>query len=226
MTEVRTVRHAAVSLALHEVHAGTGEPLLLLHALGSSSAEWDDVAGAWRGPVFALDFAGHGGSGWRPGAAYVPELFAADADAALSALGACRIAGAGIGAYVALLVAGARPDVVRAALLLPGAGLDGGGPLPDAAQVPAYRAAFDAMAEAAGAPGAAAASGYDPMVRCCEWDIRPPDYARAVAAGARQLILGEDGAPRPPWWKAVAETPGVARVSADRRAALASLARF
>ena len=121
---MRMIRHGHVSLALHELQSGAGEPLLLL---GDTTRE----GVTWPGPLFALDFAGQGASDPRPGGAYTPELHAADADAALAAIGRCRIAGAGIGAYVALLLAGARADDVPAALLLPGLGLEGAGPLPD-----------------------------------------------------------------------------------------------
>ncbi|MEW6272124.1 MAG: alpha/beta hydrolase, partial [Thermodesulfobacteriota bacterium] len=119
MTVPRQIVHGQLRLALHELRRGDAPRLLLLHALGESSRCWGEQAAAWPGGVVALDFAGHGGSAWRPGGAYTPELFAADVDAALAALGPCSLAGSGLGAYVALLVAGARPALVPAALLLP-----------------------------------------------------------------------------------------------------------
>jgi pimeloyl-ACP methyl ester carboxylesterase len=206
-----SVRHGAVTLALHALgDDGGAPPLLLLHALGGRGADWRDVAGVWPGPVYALDFSGHGASGWRPGGAYTPELLAGDADAALACLGACCVAGAGIGAYVALLLAGGRPELVRAALLLPGAGLDGGGPEPDRGRpLP---------------PALAAGAGCDPMVAWCDTDVRPVVYAEAFAAAAERLVLAEDGTPRPPWWRALAAVPGVSRTTLDRRAALGVLA--
>ncbi len=207
MSAVRRIRHATLDLALHEVQAGTGVPLLLLHELGGASGTWasDGLDGA--GPVFALDFVGHGDSEWRPGGGYTPELFAADADAALAALGPCRIAGTGLGAYVAVLLAGARPELVPAALLLPGRGLDGGGP------EPGHGSRFDDRAPV---------EACDPLVRACELDVRPPDYATAFAEAARSLWLLEDDRARPPWWQAVAGTAR-ARVVRDRRAAFAGL---
>lgn len=207
---VRRIPHGTITLALHQLRAGDGEPLLLLHELGGASGSWAAAVEPWPGAVFALDLAGHGASEWRPGGAYTPELFAADVDAAVAVLGPCRVAGAGLGAYVALLVAGARPDLVAAALLLPGRGLDGGGPLPDPAR------AVPAGMESGG-------SGSDPMVRACETDVRPVDYARAFARGARQLLLAEDGSARPPWWHGVREAPGVRSVPADPAVALRSL---
>jgi pimeloyl-ACP methyl ester carboxylesterase len=206
-----SIRHGAVTLALHPLRdGGAAPPLLLLHELGGTSFDWHDVAGAWPGSVHALDFSGHGVSGWRPGGAYTPELLAADADAALGRLGESCVAGAGIGAYVALLLAGGRPHLVQAALLFPGAGLHGGGSEPDPSRpLP---------------PALAAGAACDPMVAWCDTDVRPVAYAEAFAAAARRLVLAEDGGPRPPWWRALAAVPGVARTTLDRRAALGTLA--
>ena len=50
-----------------------------------------------------------------------------DADVALAHLGAATVLGRGLGAYVALLIAGARPHLVRGAVLCDGPGLAGGG---------------------------------------------------------------------------------------------------
>ena len=54
----------------------------------------------------------------------------ADADAALARLGRATLLGRGLGAYVALLLAGARPKPVRGAILCDGPGLAGGGSRP------------------------------------------------------------------------------------------------
>jgi len=210
MTGARRIAHGDVPLALHARRADAGGPLLLLHALGGSSADWGVEVDAWPGPVFALDFAGHGESAWRPGGAYTPELFAADADAALAVVGPAAVAGAGLGAYVALLLAGTRPALVSAALLLPGRGLDGGGPRP-AGRVFAGVATTDA-------------TGHDPMVASCEIDVRPPDYARAFGDAARALFLAEDDGVRPQWWEALRNVPNVRRIRGDRVAAFAALA--
>ncbi len=204
MTAARRFSHGELTLALHELRAGSGTPLLLLHQLGGSSAEWGAPPEGWPGPIFALDFAGHGQSERRAGGAYVPELLAADADAALELVGPCRIAGAGIGAYIALLLAGARPERVPAALLLPGRGLDGGGALPDPVRGRTFIATVDARPE----------GGTDPMVWTCDSDPRPPDYALAFASTARRLLLAEDGGLRPPWWEAIRELSVARRVAA------------
>ena len=125
------VTHARTALELHELSQRDGPALLLLHALGGSSADWSEVPALWPGRVYALDFSGHGRSEWVRGGVYLPELLAGDADTAIAEVGAAAIAGAGIGAYVALLLAGGRRASVPAALLLPGRGLEGGGAAPD-----------------------------------------------------------------------------------------------
>jgi pimeloyl-ACP methyl ester carboxylesterase len=212
MTMARRFSHGELTLALHELRGGSGASLLLLHQLGGSSADWGAPPEGWPGPVFALDFAGHGGSERRSGGAYVPELLVADADAALEVLGPCRLAGAGIGAYVALLLAGARPERVPAALLLPGRGLDGGGPLPDPRR---GRTFISATADADGGP--------DPMIWSCDADPRPPDYALAFAGAARRLLLAEDGGPRPPWWEAIGAASVARRLTLDVASPFAAL---
>ena len=211
MTAMQSVMHGETALALHTLRPGS-DGLLLLHELGGASTDWSGVFEAWPGAIHALDFAGHGRSGWRRGGTYTPELFAADADAALAELGPCHVVGAGLGAYVAVLLAGARPALVPAALLLPGAGLDGGGAVPDPARRPPVT--LDAEAER---------STFDPMVRFCGHDIRPPGYASEFARAARRLFLVEDGGERPPWWQAARDVPGARRVQATTAEAIARL---
>jgi pimeloyl-ACP methyl ester carboxylesterase len=196
MIELPPLRHERVSIAFYQLRAGEGGALLCLHALGGSAADWAGAAEAWRGPVYAVDFSGHGRSGRVAGGAYSAELLVGDADAALARLGEATLAGAGIGAYVALLLAGARPDHVPGALLAPGAGLSGGGALPDAQRE------LDAELGAPRDPRERAPS--DPWLAQLEKDIRPVDYAALFAARARRLLLLEDGSDRPPWWEAVA----------------------
>jgi pimeloyl-ACP methyl ester carboxylesterase len=212
MTATRSIVHGDTSLALHTLRGGS-DGVLLLHELGGTSTDWQEVVERWPGAVHALDFAGHGRSDWRRGGGYTPELFAGDADAALAVLGPCHLVGAGLGAYVALLLAGGRPALVPAALLLPGAGLDGGGAVPD----PARRPALPSVPEAT-------SSGCDPLTRLCEHDLRPADYARAVARDARRLLLAEDAGARPPWWEAMRDAPGARPVPARLGDALAQLA--
>ena len=206
------LRHGRVSIALHELRHASGTPLLCLHALGGSAADFRGAAALWPGPVFALDFAGHGSSDPLRGGAYYPEALAGDADAALAHVGAAHLAGAGVGAYVALLLAGGRPELVPGALLLPGAGLDGGGAEPDFATE-----TLESWNDLPPLPGC------DPAVRRLERDIRPPEYAASFALAARRLLLADDGAPRPPWWAAASQSPSAAPAPTELARALALL---
>ncbi|HEX2484121.1 MAG TPA: alpha/beta hydrolase [Myxococcota bacterium] len=208
--------HGRVKLALHPLRESAGPALLCLHAVGGSGLDFAGAAAHWPGPVFGLDFSGHGDSEPLRGGAYAPEVLAGDADAALAHVGPACLAGSGVGAYVALLLAGARPDLVPAALLLPGPGLAGGGPSPDHAGRAAPRWVED---------GAAAPPGSDPAVRRLEWDLRPPDYADAFARAARRLLLADGGDAPPPWWEAVRASPTAQAAPGDVAGALAQLAR-
>ena len=210
--------HGRITLELHELARGTGPALLLLHALYGCSDDWGQAPAAWPGPVYALDFAGHGKSDWVPGGVYYPENLAADIDAALHHIGGAAIAGAGLGAYLGLLVAGARPDLIPAALLLPGAGLDAGGALPD----------FDAPLQSAArsARGEPAEHHADPSVRLLDIYVRPLEYVAPFAQAARRVLLAEDGSPRPPWWEAARRSPSAEVVASDLRVALQRLANL
>jgi len=213
---VAPLRHGRVSLALHRLREGEGTPLLLLHGLRGSSADWQGAAAEWPGPVLALDFSGHGGSGWVRGGAYSPELLVGDADAALAQAGPLAVAGAGLGAWVALLLAGARSEGVRAALLLPGPGLCGGGALPD----------FDSEVALPPPDPEPLARGWDPAVAVLEEDVRPVDYAAAMAAASQRLLFVEAGSEPPPWWQAARQAPSAELPAADLATALPRLEAF
>ncbi len=122
------LRHVRVDLALHRLRDGTGHPLLLLHALGEHTPDAVPAAAShWPGPVWGLDFTGHGGSSVPAGGGYTPEALASDADAALEHIGPATILGRGLGAYAGLLLAGSRPRLVRGLVIVDGPGFDGGG---------------------------------------------------------------------------------------------------
>jgi pimeloyl-ACP methyl ester carboxylesterase len=218
---VRKLASGRGEIALHELKRGTGPALLALHALGGCARDLAPLAASWPGRVVALDLPGHGDSAWARGGSYSPELCAAAADDALAETGDAFLAGAGLGAYVALLLAGARAARVPGALLLPGRGLEGGGPAPRPDQAVEVRSA-DAlrMLEARGARERAA---FDPMLRACETDPRPPEYARAFADAARRLVLVDDGSARPPWWEAARAAARAEAAPSDPAAALQRL---
>ncbi|MCB0963262.1 MAG: alpha/beta hydrolase, partial [Acidimicrobiales bacterium] len=185
-----------------------GRPLLLLHGLGERTPdrapEW---TASWPGPVVGLDLTGHGRSTRPAGGGYTAELLMADVDAALAELGSATIVGRGLGGYVALLIAGARPDLVRGIVIADGPGLAGGGPTPHSPAVLAPPAAATPRDDDPSAP--------DPMALVeLTRDIRPDDYATTYARQALQFSglevpLAVAAVVRPSWLAAVADEPGV-----------------
>ncbi len=203
------LRHSRVSLALHRLREGSGRPLLLLHGLGERTpgAPPPETL-VWPGPIFGLDFTGHGASSIPRSGGYTAEALMGDADTAVRHIGRATLLGRGLGAYVALLLAGARPGEVRGAILRDGLGLAGGGPSPGTPQIPFAnpRATDDppdpfALAELSN-------------------DVRPPDYATAFLRQAIELSglerpLSVCCAERPEWLAAVAGEPGALETSVD-----------
>jgi pimeloyl-ACP methyl ester carboxylesterase len=212
MTGTAHLTHNRVTLALHHLRGGDGRALLVLHGLGERSPSavpaW---AEGWAGPVAALDFTGHGESTVPRGGGYTSEILLADADIALAALGTATVVGRGLGAYIALQLAGARPRDVVGAILCDGPGL-AGGPTEPTSQ------SYVSLGGHRGVP--------DPYALVeLGRDLRPPDYATSFVRLALQ------GSPldepitvtaryRPAWLEAVAAEHGVG--SATLPAALAA----
>jgi pimeloyl-ACP methyl ester carboxylesterase len=200
------VVHNKASLALHTLRAGAGRPLLLLHGLGERTP--DDLprwAGGWPGPVLGLDFTGHGRSTVPAGGGYTAEILMADVDTVLASVGEVSIVGRGLGAYIALLIAGARPELVRGIVLADGPGIVGGGVVPGTAFVSAL-GDFD--------PRAPDPNALFELSR----DVRPPDYAQEYVRQVMQFS-GLDrpivvaAVNRPEWLAAVVSEPGVVETS-------------
>lgn len=209
MSAVRLL-HSRVQLALHRLRDGPGRALLLLHGLGERTpAAAPPECDAWPGPVFGLDFTGHGASALPRGGGYTAECLMGDADTALRHLERATLVGRGLGAWVALLLAGARPQGVRGAILRDGLGLAGGGPSPGTPRIP-----FPNPAPAGGGPP-------DPFALAeLSGDVRPPDYATAFLRQAIELSglerpLSVCCAERPEWLAAVAGEPGALETSFD-----------
>lgn len=199
-----TLTHNRVELALHLLRDGdpTHHAVLLLHGLGEASPttapDWTD---SWAGPVWALDFTGHGESTVPRGGGYSAEILLADADVALAHTGPATVVGRGVGAYVALLVAGARPTLVRGAVLLDGPGLWGGASGPTSASYPILDPA----------PGATP----DPFALLeLSRDLRPRDYAAlfvrlALEGSGLDEPITVVATVRPPWLDSVVQEVGV-----------------
>jgi pimeloyl-ACP methyl ester carboxylesterase len=207
---ITMLRHGKVHLALHHLRGATthgGRPLLILHGLGEAAPRtvptWADN---WPGPVAALDFTGHGRSTIPRGGGYTAELLLGDADAALAALTeedperSITVVGRGLGAYIALQLAGARAPQVRGAILLDGPGLAGG------PTGPTSQSFFSLPASAAPPdPYALVELGRD---------LRPPDYATlfvrlALAGSDLDEPIAVSSVFRPEWLDAVARELGV-----------------
>jgi len=212
------LRHGKIALALHELRRPDESRLpelrlLRLHGLGQASpARVPDALAPWPGPIYALDFTGHGASTMPRGGGYTAELLMADADTALEHLGSATVCGCGLGAYVALLLAGARPKAVRGAILCDGPGLSGGGPQP---LLPLLPAIDD---RETGPPDPFA------LVELAR-DLRPPDYATAFVRqtthlSGREPAIAVCARQRPEWLAAVIEEPGVELRTLDEALAL------
>lgn len=207
---ITMLRHGKVELALHHLRGATadgGRPLLILHGLGESSPDrvplWADT---WVGPIAALDFTGHGASTIPRGGGYTAELLLGDADAALNALTdgdatrSITVVGRGLGAYIALQLAGARAAQVHGAILLDGPGL-AGGPTGPTSQ------SFFSLPSSDHSP--------DPYALVeLGRDLRPPDYATlfvrlALAGSDLDEPIAAASIFRPEWLDAVAREHGV-----------------
>lgn len=212
----RHVVHNRIRLALHTLRAGGGRSLLILHGLGEATpAAIPPWLAEWPGPIHGLDFTGHGDSDVPTGGGYTAELLIADTDAALAALGETTVYGRGLGGYVGLLAAAARPELVCGLIIDDGPGLSGGSPAP-------------------GSPVAARAFGVGAGATPDPWalfelarDVRPPEYALtmlrlAVARSRLDEPVTVVARRRPPWLAAVADDP--AALIGDLASALAMYA--
>lgn len=207
--ETVSLVHNQVRLALHRLRdrrdAGT-RPLLVLHGLGERAP---DSAPAyldpWPGPIWGLDFTGHGASSVPSGGGYTAEILMADAYVALAHLGPSTVVGRGIGAYVGVLLAGARPEVVRGVLLTDGPGLVGGGIRPASPYV--------------ALPERSTGEPPDPLALFeLSRDPRPPDYVLDFVRPLLQespletpIVVASVN--RPEWLAAVVAEPGVVEAS-------------
>lgn len=196
------LQHNRIMLALHHIREGVGRPALLLHGLGESAAQMAKMPFAWDGPVWALDFTGHGESTVPRGGGYSAEILMADVDIALRHIGEATIVGRGLGGYIAFLIAGARPHLVKGAVIVDGPGLSGG-----AIHATSSTEIISAGDRVGHAP--------DPwaMIELSR-DARPPNYAitfarLATASSSLDDPIAVTTRVSPPWIEAISAEPGV-----------------
>lgn len=204
---VRMLAHNRVRIALHQLSDAPGPPLLVLHGLGEHTAMPRDPWSGWSGSIYGIDFTGHGQSTVPAGGGYTAEVLMSDVDVALAEIGPATILGRGLGGYVGLLVAGARPDLVLGVVIDDGPGLAGGGSGPPSGTW--Y------------APSGVDGRAPDPFALFeLSNDVRPADYVTGfvhllMANSAMDQPLVVTARTRPPWLAAVAAEPGVVVTSAD-----------
>ncbi len=104
----------------YEIH-GQGEPLLLIHGLGSSSQDWEMQLSEFSNhfQVITIDLRGHGRSSKPPGPYSIP-LFAEDTIRLIRALDltSVHIVGISLGGMVAFQLVLDCPEVVRSLVIV------------------------------------------------------------------------------------------------------------
>jgi pimeloyl-ACP methyl ester carboxylesterase len=107
--------------------SGAGEPLVLIHGLGSARTVWKLIAPslAEAFDVIAVDLPGHGGTAWIEGTAMDPRSLAGHVVETLDACGVGRahLVGNSLGGWTALELAAAHPDRVESVTALAPAGM-------------------------------------------------------------------------------------------------------
>lgn len=110
-----------VRVTLHYRRDGAGEPVVLLHGLGGSGADWQGQFEALSAhhDVIAPDFRGHGASPGPPGAWRMTD-FAADVVELLRSVGAtpAHVVGLSLGGMVAFQMAVDAPEMVRSLVIV------------------------------------------------------------------------------------------------------------
>ncbi|MDB4879857.1 MAG: Beta-ketoadipate enol-lactone hydrolase [Gemmatimonadetes bacterium] len=104
----------------HEAH-GSGEAVLLIHGLGSSTADWAPQVEALAPgyTVHTYDVRGHGRSG-KPRGRYTVQQFARDAAGLIEhlALGPVHVVGLSMGGMIGFQLAADRPELVRSLVIV------------------------------------------------------------------------------------------------------------
>lgn len=106
---------------LHYEITGQGQPILLIHGLGSSTRGWEEQVPFFSQhyQVMTFDVRGHGESDKPPGPYSIP-LFAADTAELITSLGIApvHVVGLSLGGMIAFQLAVDAPDLVRSLVIV------------------------------------------------------------------------------------------------------------
>lgn len=120
-SDTASARVRVGDIELHYERYGSGEPVLLLHGLGSSTLDWEPQITAFsqQYQVVAVDFRGHGQSD-KPAGPYSIPGFAADIANLISqlGLGPMHVVGISMGGMVAFQLAVDAPEHVRSLVII------------------------------------------------------------------------------------------------------------
>ena len=120
-TAVESRRVRVGDVELHCEQQGSGEPLLLIHGLGSCGLDWQPQIEHFRSlrRVVTIDLRGHGRSS-RPRGPYSIGLFAREVAAAMRELGIGRadVVGVSLGGMIAFQLAVDAPQLVKSLVIV------------------------------------------------------------------------------------------------------------
>jgi 3-oxoadipate enol-lactonase len=120
-SETASARARVGDIELHYERYGSGEPILLLHGLGSSTLDWElqITALSEQYQVVVADFRGHGQSD-KPAGPYSIAGFAADIANLITqlGLGPMHVVGISMGGMVAFQLAVDAPEQVRSLVII------------------------------------------------------------------------------------------------------------
>ena len=108
-------------LSVHYEQRGRGEPVLLIHGLGSSTEDWDPQVDALAGEftVITYDVRGHGKTA-KPDGKYTVPQFSDDAARLIRhlALGPVHVMGLSMGGMIGFQLAVDHPELVRSLIIV------------------------------------------------------------------------------------------------------------
>lgn len=114
-------------MILHHEREGEGEPVLLVHGLGSAATIWKPLVSLLRNhcEVITVDLPGHGKTPWVPGTPVDPHALGMHVRDTLDAIGieSVHVVGNSLGGWTVLELAATHPERVRSIIALAPAGM-------------------------------------------------------------------------------------------------------